>query len=522
MASPGAFNRCIVRRIFTYVLLTSLAVGLLAAALLFTWTYHTQQTQLEQRAPDIHRQYGAALAHALWQYDRQQLTLLLAGMQSQGDLLYVRISDNISLTTEVGSRPYHGDLIALPVDYDGQRVGTLELGFDRHQPIWTALTIATPYLISLGTLLMVLAGTLVLVLHKVVTQRVTKLVKAIECQLENGFDRPISIEPSTYGDDLDRLVNSFRLLNDQLINELIRNKQTRQQLSIMNTELEQRVEERTQHLSATIDSLNQALDDLKATQKQLIDAEKLSALGGMIAGIGHEIETPLGLCLTMESCLRNDVRMLRSALAESQDPTEALAAVTESLDMLQANLNRASELMKSFKSISAPQIGEDNEWINLHKVIEQLLYTLSPTLRDTEYQLNVDCPETLSMQGSASAISQIFTNLIMNSLHHGFHESGQGSMTLRIREDRDQIIIHYADNGSGLSPEAQEKIFEPLYTTRRHKGGTGLGMHLVYNIVNQQMKGDIALEPVSTGVAFRIAIPKRKATRREKGRQAIY
>ncbi|MEK9714006.1 MAG: HAMP domain-containing sensor histidine kinase, partial [Thalassolituus sp.] len=179
-------------------------------------------------------------------------------------------------------------------------------------------------------------------------------------------------------------------------------------------------------------------------------------------------------------------------------------------------------LMKSFKSVTAGQIGDDSEWINLREAINKLLYSLSPSLRNSSHQITLSCPEQLSMQASPMAINQILTNLIMNSLNHGFQNIPSGDINIQVAEDRDNIVILYSDDGSGLTEEAKSKIFEPLFTTKRGKGGTGLGMHLVYNIVRQRMKGEITLEDSTEGVAFRIAIPKRKAQRREKGRQAIY
>lgn len=518
------YNNLVVRRIFFHFIITSLFIGGVAGALLFAWTYQQQSQRQQERSDDIRSSFTGPIAHAIWQYDREQLKYLLSGIQARGDIDYVRASDHSSLNVEVGKRPYHTNVTLIPLYYEGNAIGTLELSIDESVIFRNSVINAIPYLSALLILLFALAATLVLVVHRIVTQRISMLANGIESRLKHGIHNPIPVQVSQHGDEIDQLQVAFNNLNEQLLDELMRNKRTQQQLSVINAELEERVEDRTQHLSETIQRLNQTLDDLNATQGQLIESEKLSALGGMIAAIGHEIETPFGLCLTMESCLRNDLKDLQHSLGDDihDDSEQRIHAVNESLDMLKQNLRRASELMKSFKEVSAGQIGDDSGWINVKETISELVYGLSPTLRHSQHQIAVHCPDHISMQASPAAINQILTNLIMNSLNHGFINIDKGEVTVKVGEDRDNIVMRYTDNGVGLSDEARIKIFEPLFTTQRGKGGTGLGMHLVYNIVRHRMKGDITLEDTEKGVAFRISIPKHKAQRRNKGRDAIY
>ena len=514
-----------------HVLLTSVLIGGLAATLLFFWAYQKETRLQLERSSEIAESHSPALAYALWQFDKEQMSLIIRGMMKHTSLTYVRATDNSSLTVETGSRPYHTQVEQIPLRYNNVDVGTLEIAFSENSPVTKAASHALPVISSITAMLVALAILLFYVIHRVVTQRISRLAATVDSRLHNGIHVPINVEPSDYNDEIDQLMVSFRKLNEELLDELARNTRTQQQLGLANSELEQRVDERTRHLSQTIGRLNQTVADLNATQGQLIEAERLSALGGMIAAIGHEIETPLGLCLTMESCLRNDLLELQEqshaltlSLKQDSENTASLSfdAVIESLDLLRENLRRATGLMKGFKSVTAGQIGDDSEWINLREAINQLIYSLSPSLRHTRHQIHLSCAEHISMQASPMAINQILTNLIMNSLNHGFQNIPAGEISIQVAEDRENIVIRYSDNGSGLSDEAKGKIFEPLFTTKRGKGGTGLGMHLVYNIIQQRMKGDISLEDTDEGVAFRISIPKRKAQRREKGRRAIY
>ncbi|MEK9712607.1 MAG: hypothetical protein VW258_08575, partial [Thalassolituus sp.] len=311
--------------------------------------YQKEARQQDVRTNEIIDSHSSSLAYALWQFDREQANLIVSGMLNHSSLVYARASDNSSMTVESGNRPYHTQVKSLPLIHKDVRVGTLDIAFNESYPLANAAAHALPVISSITAVLLVLAVILLLVIHRVVTQRLSQLAAAVESRLMNGIHVPITVEPSNNNDEIDQLMLSFRKLNEELLDELARNNRVQQQLGLANYELEQRVEERTQHLSQTIGRLNQTVCDLNATQGQLIEAERLSALGGMIAAIGHEIETPLGLCLTMESCLRNDLLVLQENITDNRSD-EKFVAVTESLDLLRENLRRATELMKGFKS----------------------------------------------------------------------------------------------------------------------------------------------------------------------------
>ena len=432
-------NSCLIRRTFIYFTLMSLLVGGIAGALLLVWTYQLQNSYSEQRIAEVREGFTESVAHSLWQYDREQLNYLLTGILSQSDISYARASDTISLTVELGKRPYHAELTSIGLTYRNQYIGQLELGFNQNEVIAGTLRSLTPFVISTLVLLLAQAGMLVFVMHRVVARRISQMADETESRINHGIHDPLVAQVSPYGDEIDRLITAFNALNERLLDELLANTRAQQQLTVINAELEGRVEDRTRHLSETIARLNQTLDDLHATQGKLIEAEKLSALGGMIAAIGHEVETPLGLCLTMESCLRNDIRSLRSALgdAPSVGVMSELDAVDESLAMLAQNLRRASDLMRSFKEVSAGQIQDDNQWIVMADTIHELVQALGPTLRDTPYQVKIECPENITMQASVVAINQILSNLIINSLTHGFQGRSHGQITIRVGEDRD-------------------------------------------------------------------------------------
>ena len=181
----------------------------------------------------------------------------------------------------------------------------------------------------------------------------------------------------------------------------------------------------------------------------------------------------------------------------------------ESVDILSKNLERAAKLIKSFKHVSEDQAGEALRKFNLDEYLQEILSTLNPKLKTTRHSVVITCPNDIELEGFPGALSQIITNLVMNSLLHGFEGIEKGRITIEAETQADKVIILYTDNGIGLNKESQTKIFEPFYTTKRGYGGTGLGMHLVYNLVNLTLKGTIQLQQASQGCAFMITIPKK-------------
>ncbi len=267
------------------------------------------------------------------------------------------------------------------------------------------------------------------------------------------------------------------------------------QLNELNVTLEQKVLRRTEELALKNDELATSLQTLRDTQEQLISAEKHGALNQLIAGVAHEINTPLGVAITAMSHLRE----LQQTLAtDYQNDTlkrdmmnQFINEADESLTILQSNLNRATQLMRSFKQISVDQTSEASRSFNLASYINDVLLSLRPTLKKTPHQITVDCPPDLVITSFPGAWSQVLTNLIMNSLTHAFPDDRRGHMAISIRVEGTQLQCRYDDDGIGIAPEHLPHVFEPFFTTRRGQGGSGLGLHIVYNIVEQTLGGQI-------------------------------
>ncbi|NES67488.1 MAG: GAF domain-containing sensor histidine kinase, partial [Okeania sp. SIO2D1] len=290
--------------------------------------------------------------------------------------------------------------------------------------------------------------------------------------------------------------------------EILRLLSAQAAISIENAQLYNTLEQKVQQRTA---ELSQALEDLKATQKQLVESEKMAALGGLVAGVAHEINTPIGTSITVASTLADETQNFTKAIAQGKLKRSVLnnylELAGESTQLMLSNLSRAGELIHSFKQIAADQSNLEHRYFNLKEYLKEIALSLAPQLK-TSYTLNVEGDETIQIDSYPGALAQIVTNLVTNSLTHGYPSEAAGNFTLGIRQESDKIQLEYSDDGCGIEEENLGKIFEPFFTTARSKGGTGLGLHIVYNLVTQKLQGTIEVHSqVGLGTKFVITIP---------------
>ncbi len=499
-------------RVILYFAVASLALSVVVAAAIVAWNYEQQTEAFRHRLQDIRAGYSESLGSSLWFYDEIQIRSQVKGIMNLEAISYVRVTDHLNMNVEEGKRPHHTDIETIPISFNDKDIGILEIAFDRDAVIAKASQAAFSNMIAQLISLALLATMLGFIVHTLINRRISMMAEQVNERLTSNTYAPLSVISGKTKDEIDLLVEAFNALSEQMNDQLQQKTQAQQQLRTVNLELEDRVKERTRNLQTTVDELNQTLEELHATQSKLIEAEKLSSLGGMVAGISHEINTPLGLCITVHSYILDHYQQVRAAFEtgemRKQDFIDFMAMMDESLAIMDKNLQRSAHLIKSFKQVSEDQTGEHIRRFSLHDYLHEILETLSPKFKQNQHRVEIDCSENLCMETYAGAISQVITNLVMNSLLHGFEHKNDGLIRIQAAEERGNIVIRYTDNGTGLSQEAQHKIFEPFYTTKRGQGGTGLGMHLVYNIIHQRLNGDIQIESSEQGAAFRLTIPR--------------
>ncbi len=261
------------------------------------------------------------------------------------------------------------------------------------------------------------------------------------------------------------------------------------------------------------DQADAALADLQLAQANLIQAEKLASLGELVAGVAHEINTPLGIALTTATSMGEEVKRLSDAAAAGQLPRAAFERFVERMrdgaHLLFTNLTRAAGLVHSFKQVAADQASGERRRFEVKTWLDDLLRSVGPVLRKTGHTVVVDCPPGMTIDTYPGALGQVVTNLMMNALTHAYREGEVGTLSLQVVTPRPDVVrLIFADDGKGISADNLRRVFDPFFTTGRSRGNTGLGLHIVYNLVTSRLHGkiDVASEP-DIGTRFTIEIP---------------
>jgi signal transduction histidine kinase len=268
-------------------------------------------------------------------------------------------------------------------------------------------------------------------------------------------------------------------------------------------------------LRASKEKAESALLELNAAQQNLIDAERLAALGGLVAGVAHEVNNPIGISLTVASSFARrtdqfEAEMKSSTALRRSQLEEFVRTSRDASQQLVSNLHRAAELIQSFKQVAVDRSHAERRQFSLGEATDQIIASLRPVLKRSPITLSVDVPEGLVVDGFPGSYGQILTNLFLNAANHAFPGGRSGAIAISARpRGNDDIEIIFADNGAGMSPDVQRQAFDPFFTTRRNEGGTGLGLHIVYNLVTQQLGGRMMLESrLGQGTTFRIIMPR--------------
>jgi two-component system, NtrC family, sensor kinase len=278
-------------------------------------------------------------------------------------------------------------------------------------------------------------------------------------------------------------------------------------------ELERQVLERTQALNSTLTRQQELNLELTRTRAELLETEKMAALGGLVAGVAHEINTPVGISLTSASHLLEATVKLRAALSEGALRKSDFSAYVDlahaSAQLIQRNAERAAQLIQSFKQISVDQTTEERREYDLQTYVNEVMTSLRPALRQRQVGVTVRFAAPIMLDGYPGAMAQVLTNLTMNALIHAFKDEGHAIIEISVQSRGDEVEMRFSDNGAGIEPKHLGKIFSPFFTTRRGEGGTGLGLNIIYNIMAQQFAGSIAAESVQgEGTCFSMRFPR--------------
>ncbi len=374
------------------------------------------------------------------------------------------------------------------------------------QSIWTT--------ISVLVICLLICFFLTLKLQNAITTPIDILVKLVQ---RISRQRDYSSRAEMHGfRELDILGGAFNNMLQRTQEHMERQTEAEAEQVKLNLSLEEKVQQRTMALKEANSELIQTLEKLHQFQRQMVQNEKMASLGDMVAGVAHEVNTPIGLGVTASTMMLDRLSDMRRSFEDktlkASSLSKFIAEGEENLNIIYRNLNRAAELISSFKQVAVDQSSENNRIFSFSKLMDEILMSMRPKLRKVNHQINVHCAPDLVVESKAGPINQVMINLIMNSIIHGFEDIDKGQIDITIEfMDDTKICIEFKDNGKGIPEHLRKRIFDPFVTTKRGQGGSGLGMHLVYNLVTQALNGSISIvSEVDQGVQFRILFPVKK------------
>lgn len=307
-------------------------------------------------------------------------------------------------------------------------------------------------------------------------------------------------------------------INQALEAEIQQRKTRESELDQKNQELRAQIEARNRAEKSKQEAiqekteLERTLRELRAAQARLVESEKLASLGKAMAGIAHEVNTPVGIAVTATSALSAEVDQIEQALS-TQTLTEAdlksfLDTARESATLSESSLHRAAGLLQSVKQVATDQSNDEHRLLDVNEYLRLVLDSIKPKYFSSRRKVRLSCPDDLNVECIPGALSQTVSNLVINALIHAYEPDDEGDVDLRVRQEGDELVLECQDYGRGIPEDLQAKIFEPFFTTRAGDGGSGIGLDLVYTSVTEKLGGRIELESApGKGALFTVRFP---------------
>lgn len=387
----------------------------------------------------------------------------------------------------------------------GREAGFLQFGLSTKALVEAAMKAQQASFIR-SCIALLLVFTFMLLLCLRISRRLKELTRASQTIVLGDYRLSIAVSGK---DEIATLAKNFNFMAFEISRRIA-------EITSLNEQLEQRVISRTSELAAANLLQEQHLRNLRETQEQLIFSEKLAGLGALVAGVAHELNTPIGNALTVTTTLSEKVREIRQSFEIGQIKRGNLIRFFSDVDeadlLLVHNINRASELINSFKTIAVDQTSEFRRQFLLDKTLHELELTLQLQLKRKNISLILEIDPDLLLDSYPGPLTQVIINLFNNALIHAFESRDQGLIKILAYPDpvdRQFVVIGFKDDGCGIPGNILPRIFDPFFTTKFGQGGSGLGLHISFNIVHGVLGGSITVysEP-GLGSEFIIRIPK--------------
>lgn len=469
------------------------------------------QREIDARITSLLKQYGTMLAQSMstpiWHVDLPTAESFVNSLMSNPDVIRVRVEDAAlgPFIAVEKPAPSGGELVeeVRPVLRDGATIGRVTIvmttTYVKQQFLGKLVTAA----VALGLQVLISFGVIFLLFERRLMRPLRQLLGDAKRLSSGELTEPVAV---LRHDEMGRLAQGLDTMRENL-NEQISH------VRDLNATLEQRVSERTHSLNTANQELVSAMAALKNAHDEIQRSERLAALGALVAGVAHELNTPIGNCVTVASTLQDISKqfartsaagLTRTALATFVDNTQHAS------ELLTRNLGVAVDLIRSFKQVAVDRTHAQRRVFQLDAMVTETLLILSPSFKRSLHHIQADVPTGISMTSYPGQLGQILTNLINNAVLHGFVDGQQGVIQVSARvlaQDRVELVV--ADDGVGIPEANLRRIFDPFFTTKLGQGGSGLGLNIVYNLMKDVLGGTVQVQSTpGAGTRFILVMPR--------------
>ena len=506
-------NDKLTRRLLLYILLCSTFVSVCSTFVQLYSFFQDDLTLLEQRFDNIEKSYIPSIASSLWDFNKPLVAQQIQGIVDLPDIGFVIVENDFDYSQQFGNAEIIAKkYVEFPITFESKHVGKLQVYAD-YEDIYKRLWQHAGFILTTEFIkIFIIAFFIILIVDKLIIRHLFQIIHYAQELASHNLDEKLTLtNRPKKEDELDYLANAINSMRIKLKDEIIKLEDAENALLALNGELEVKVHDRTSKLEESNQQLQASFDNLTLAQDQLVQSEKMASLGQLVAGVAHEVNTPLGICVTSITALKEKVEELQKAINTQELTksflTDTLTLLLEYEQIIERSLNKSVELIRSFKSVAVEQHTDPEVNINLHQHVYDVVNTVKTLFKQKKYHINIDVDKDLTLITYPSAWNQILTNFLMNSHIHGFEDRCEGEISITFTKTNGYLTLVYTDNGKGIADEFKKRIFDPFVTTKRGQGGSGLGLNIVFNLVSAKLEGTIKSLDTEQGVCFKVKVP---------------
>lgn len=519
--------------IFLTIVVTLLTL-IISSGIKYRFEYNSVYTSIQSDLNALIAEVSLSVTDSLWQYNTNNLELLSETVINRHIVYEIQIIDNNRGTLIDKKNPLY-TMQTLNVSYEEKEIKKNNLSIGKIR-----IGVAhTPYLDNLYKRLFndvtygLISTTILIGFIFYVSSSITRPIKELEKNIREMANGDYSKKIKVFGhDEVAELSKAFNIMAERI-------EESDSELRAINTSLEQLVNERTQALNQTNDDLKEALSQaqqiqaeltvkneileetmqqLEVAYSELIEASKSNITNQIIASVAHEINGPVGLMVTSNSFLAQELKGIKSAFEmgtlRKSDLSQFLDLLTSTTTSVERTLENTVSLIRNFKEVAVDQTSLRKRTFDVKTYFGEVLNTLSTSLKRKNITLILECPDDLVIESFPGAFSQILTNLTMNAIKHGFKNMNQGRIHIHLTTKEDKLLWSFSDNGQGIAPDLIATIFTPFFSTEHNHGGSGLGLSIVKHLTEDTLKGIMTCESnLGEGLTFQFTIPITPAER---------